>query len=80
MKRRPVAGGAARTVPFSAEVAFTRAAFTPKGRSFDAAGPQPVRGLMHPAISPDGTRIAFGALGDLWLVSTREGAGRRPSA
>ncbi len=73
VKRRPVAGGAARTVPFSAEVAFTRAAFTPKGRDFDAAGPQPVRGLMHPVISPDGTRIAFGALGDLWLVSTREG-------
>lgn len=70
VKRRPLAGGAARAVPFSAEVAFHRAPFTPRGRDFDAAGPQPVRGLMHPAISPDGARIAFVALGDLWLVST----------
>ena len=73
VKRRPVAGGAARTLAFSADVAFTRAPFTPKGRRFADEGPQPVRGLMHPAISPDGTRVAFGALGDLWLVSTREG-------
>ena len=41
-------------VAFSADVAFTRPAFTPKRRAFPAAGPQPVRGLMHPAISPDG--------------------------
>jgi Tol biopolymer transport system component/imidazolonepropionase-like amidohydrolase len=73
VKRRPIAGGAARTLAFSADVAFTRAAFTPKGRRFADEGPQPVRGLMHPVISPDGTRVAFGALGDLWLVSTGEG-------
>ena len=36
-------------------------------------GPQPVRGLMHPVISPDGTRVAFAALGDLWTVSARGG-------
>ena len=73
VKRRPAAGGAARTAAFSAEVAFSRAPFRPKGRAFDASGPQPVRGLMHPAISPDGGRVAFGALGDLWMVSTEPG-------
>lgn len=71
IKRRPRAGGAARTIPFSADVAFTRAAFTPKRRDFSPQGPQPVRGLMHPTISPDGATVAFAALGDLWLVSTR---------
>ncbi len=70
VRRRPRTGGAARPVPFSAEVAFTRAAFTPRRRDFTPAGPQPVRGLMHPAISPDGTTITFAALGDLWLVAT----------
>lgn len=73
VKRRARAGGAARPVPFAAEIAFTRAAFTPKRRDFTPEGPQPVRGLMHPVISPDGATIAFAALGDLWLVSTRAG-------
>ncbi len=70
--KRRARGSAARTVPFAAEVAFTRAPFTPARRNFAPEGPQPVRGLMHPAISPDGSTIAFAALGDLWLVATAE--------
>ena len=35
IKRRPAAGGAARTIAFSADVTFTRPAFTPKRRAFD---------------------------------------------
>ena len=38
VKRRPMAGGAARTVAFTAEVAFTRPAFTPKGRASTPPG------------------------------------------
>ena len=73
IKRRPWSGGPARTVEFSADVAFTRAAFTPKRRVFSPQGPQPVRGIMHPAISPDGSQIVFAALGDLWLTRTSSG-------
>ena len=72
--KRRARGGAARAVPFAAEVAFTRAPFTPARRNFAPEGPQPVRGLMHPAISPDGATIAFAALGDLWLVATDDPA------
>ncbi len=72
-RRRSVTGGAARTVPFAADVAFSRDAYTPARRAFPEPGPQPVRGVMHPAISPDGSTIAFAALGDLWLVSTGDG-------
>jgi Tol biopolymer transport system component/imidazolonepropionase-like amidohydrolase len=73
IKRRPSSGGPAAKVEFSADVAFVRAAFTPKKRSFPPQGPQAVRGIMHPAISPDGARIAFAALGDLWLVPVSGG-------
>lgn len=75
IRRRPSAGGPARDVPFTVALAFTREAFTPRRPSVLHDGPQPVRGLMHPAISPDGSTVAFAALGDLWLLSTREGDG-----
>ena len=68
IKRRPAAGGAARVIEFSADVSFTRLAFAPKRHAFDAGGPQPVRGIMHPALSPDATQIAFAALGDIWTM------------
>jgi Tol biopolymer transport system component/imidazolonepropionase-like amidohydrolase len=77
IKRRPAAGGAARTIEFSADVSFTRPAFTPKRHQFDLAGAQPVRGIMHPAISPDGAQVAFAALGDLWLMPVGGGPARR---
>jgi Tol biopolymer transport system component/imidazolonepropionase-like amidohydrolase len=68
IKRRPAAGGAAHVVEFNADVSFTRLAFTPKRHRFDLAGPQPVRGITYPAVSPDGTQTVFAALGDLWLM------------
>jgi len=77
IKRRPAAGGAARTIEFSADVSFTRPAFTPKRHRFDVAGPQRAAGITHPAISPDGTRVAFTALGDLWLMSVDGSAAPR---
>jgi Tol biopolymer transport system component/imidazolonepropionase-like amidohydrolase len=68
IKRRPVAGGPARIVEFTADVSFTRPAFTPKRTNFDLAGTQPARGIVHPVVSPDGTQVAFAALGDLWTM------------
>src|SRR6185436_18182774 len=68
IKRRPAAGGAARVVELTANVSFTRPAFTPKRKNFDLAGAQPARGILHPAVAPDGTQVAFVALGDLWLM------------
>src|SRR5579872_5325067 len=77
IKRRPASGGAARTVALGADVSFTRPAFTPKGRTFDVAGPQPARGIVSPAIAPDGSQVVFAALGDLWLMNANGGAPHR---
>ena len=63
-----VAGGPARVVELTADISFARSEFKPKPREFDLRGPQPVRGIMHPVVAPDGTRVAFAALGDLWLM------------
>jgi Tol biopolymer transport system component/imidazolonepropionase-like amidohydrolase len=68
IKRRRAAGGPATTIEFSADMSFTRPVFTPKHRAFPTSGPQPARGIMHPAVSPDGRAVAFAALGDLWLM------------
>ncbi len=77
IKRRPVAGGPATVVAFTADVSFARPAFTPKRRPWDLSGPQPVRGVVNPAISPDGSQVVFAALGDLWLMPTAGGAPQR---
>jgi Tol biopolymer transport system component/imidazolonepropionase-like amidohydrolase len=70
IKQRPAGGGAAQVIELTADVSFTRPLFTPKRRRFDLAGPQPVRGIMHPAVSPDGSQVAFAAVGDLWTMPT----------
>jgi Tol biopolymer transport system component/imidazolonepropionase-like amidohydrolase len=73
IKVRPASGGPSRTVPFTASVEFTRPSFTPKARALSLTGTQTARGLMHPAVSPDGAHVVFAALGDLWLAPTTSG-------
>jgi Tol biopolymer transport system component len=68
IKRRPAAGGPARAIEFTADVSFTRPAFTPTRKNFNLAGPQPAHGIVHPVVSPDGAQVAFAALGDLWAM------------
>ena len=68
IRTRPASGGAAMDVPFSAMVMLDRPAYRKRLRSFEASGPMPVRGIVSPSVSPDGTQVAFTALGDLWLM------------
>ena len=64
--------GAVRVVPFEAELPVTRASYTPRRRDFDGTAPRRVLGLLRPSLSPDGERVAFAALGDLWVVRRGE--------
>ena len=68
IKKRSIDGGSARTVEFTAAVSFTRTPYKHAARDFDSRTERAVRGIMAPVISPDGTQVAFGALGDLWLM------------
>ena len=70
IRRRSLDGGASRTIEFSATlpVMAARAQQTPTP-SRPAAAARPVKGVMSPAISPDGKDIVFAALGDLYLYT-----------
>jgi Tol biopolymer transport system component len=53
---------------FEATIKLNRPAYARKKRDFDVTAPRPVRGIYAPAVSPDGQRVAFTALGDLWIA------------
>jgi Tol biopolymer transport system component/imidazolonepropionase-like amidohydrolase len=68
IKKRAINGGAATPVEFTAAVSFTRSAYQHRAHAFDSREERPVLGIMSPVISPDGSQVAFVALGDLWLM------------
>jgi Tol biopolymer transport system component/imidazolonepropionase-like amidohydrolase len=68
IKKRSIGGATTTPIEFTAAVSFTRTPYAPMRRDFDARSAQPVRGITAPVISPDGTQVAFLALGDLWLM------------
>jgi Tol biopolymer transport system component/imidazolonepropionase-like amidohydrolase len=74
IKRRSLDGGPARRIPFEAEIVLPATTFTPRARLISPESSHPALGLMHPAISPDGRRVAFVALGDLWLADAARGS------
>ncbi|GAB2605878.1 amidohydrolase family protein [Streptomyces capparidis] len=78
VRRVPAQGppGPAAPIPFTARVEVPRPRYRGKAYDFDGAASRPVRGLHLPALSPDGRRVAFAALGALW-VTTPGGRPRR---
>mgnify|MGYP001106163472 CR=1 FL=1 len=61
------------TVPFSAHLEVTRVSYTRAKRDFDSTAPRKALGILRPTISPNGDKIAFIALGDLWVSSVKDG-------
>jgi len=62
------ASGMKDSIPFVARVSFQQPTYARKRPEIPAVGTRvPVRGIYKPAPAPDGSGIAFAALGDLWL-------------
>lgn len=60
--------GATRNVPFSADITLHRPPYERKRYRFDDPAPHAAKGIVSPALSPDGRRIVFEALNQLWLL------------
>ncbi|WP_433273662.1 amidohydrolase family protein [Actinosynnema sp. CS-041913] len=62
------ATGATRVVPFTATFSLRRDSYDRKQYDFDSRQPRRVRGIVAPALSPDGKSVVFKALNDVWLM------------
>lgn len=69
LRRRPLSGGAATEIAFTAPVDVQPAKYTKRRRDFDSPKPKPVVGIGSPVLSPDGTKVAFRALNDIYTMT-----------
>src|SRR5579864_6598920 len=63
-----IGGGETKTIPFQAKFQLNRPAYKHRQLDFDTTASRPVKGILTPALSPDGNRIVFAALNQLWLM------------
>jgi len=71
-----IATGATQEIPFEAKVKLDRPPYPMKKFDFDSTAPEQAKGIVGPALSPDGKRIVFEALNQLWLMEV----GKKPEA
>lgn len=57
----------ASVIPFRAKVFMERSIYQRKQRDFNNTNKQKVKGITSPQLAPDGQKVAFIALQDLWL-------------
>jgi Tol biopolymer transport system component len=68
IRRRRLAGGEVTTVPFTATLEVVTPEYARRVRDFDSTTPRQVLGVVRPTISPDGTTVAFAAVGDIYVM------------
>ncbi|MGQ0765023.1 MAG: amidohydrolase family protein [Gemmatimonadota bacterium] len=69
-------GALSTTIEFTATLVVNPASYTRRTRDLDSRSPRKALGIVGPVISPDGSRVAFVALGDLFVAPVAGGGGR----
>jgi Tol biopolymer transport system component/imidazolonepropionase-like amidohydrolase len=73
IRRRSVAGLPMQTVEFTATMPVITPQYTRRVRDFTSTTPRKTLGIVRPVISPDGTQIAFAAVGDIYVMPVAGG-------
>ncbi len=75
IRRRSVAGLPMQTIEFTATMPVVTAAsqYTRRARDFTSTTPRKTLGIVRPVLSPDGSQIAFAAVGDIYVMPTAGG-------
>ena len=68
IRKRSITGLPMQTLDFTATMQVTRPQYTRRVRDFTSTTPRRVLGIVRPVISPDGTQIAFAAVGDIYVM------------
>tara|TARA_R110001606_G_scaffold201756_1_gene349791 strand:+ start:4259 stop:7222 length:2964 start_codon:yes stop_codon:yes gene_type:complete len=68
-----VDGATTTSIPFAAHVALDRTPYKRRIYDLTSEAPQPALGVIDPILSPDGTKAAFAALGDIWIADLATG-------
>jgi len=74
IRRRSIAGLPMQTVDFTATMSVTTPQYTKRVRDFTSTTPRKTLGIVKPVLSPDGTQIAFAAVGDIYVMPVAGGA------
>jgi Tol biopolymer transport system component/imidazolonepropionase-like amidohydrolase len=70
--RVDTATGSETVIPFTADIEAARPQYAHKQYDFDSTSPHAVKGILAPALSPDGKQVAFTAVNQLWIMSLGE--------
>ena len=67
-----VSTGATGEIPFEVKFTLNRPPYRHKHFDFNSNDEKQVLGIVGPALSPDGKRVAFGALNQIWVMEIGE--------
>ena len=69
-------GGSTREIAFQAQIQLDRQPYQRKAHDFDSNEARQAKGIVGPALSPDGKSVAFQALNQIWVMEI----GKKPRA